>query len=57
VLVTFYIMAALYLHSAGVLLAALIGVYYSFLLYIVLLIYKETLYLIFMVLYTFPKRF
>ena len=57
VLVTFYIVVALYLYFTGVPLAMLIGVYYSFLLYIVLLVREEALYLIFAVLYAFPKRF
>ena len=56
-LVTSYVVAALYLYSASVLLAVLIGVYYSFLLYIVLLVREEALYLIFIVLCAFPKRF
>ena len=56
-LVTSYTVAALYLRSTSVPLATLIGVYYSFLLYIVLLVRKEALYLIFTVLYAFPKRF
>ena len=56
-LVTSYIVVALRLRSASVSLATLIGVYYSFPLYIVLLIRKEALYLIFIVLYAFPKRF
>jgi len=57
VLVTSYIVAALRLRSAGVPLAMLIGVYYSFLLYIVLLVREEALNLIFAVLYAFPNRF
>jgi len=56
-LVTFYTIAALYLRFTYVLLAMLIGVYYSFPLYTVLLVYKEFLYLIFIVLYTVYKRF
>ena len=47
-LVTSYIIVALYLRFAGVPLAMLIGVYYSFLLYIVLLVREEALYLIFL---------
>jgi len=56
-LVTSYIVAALRLHSTGVPLATPIGVYYGFLLSIILLVYKEPLYLIFTVLYAAPKRF
>ena len=56
-LVTSYTVVALYLYSTYVPLATLIGVYYGFPLYTVLLVYKEFLYLIFIVLYTVFKRF
>ena len=56
-LVTSYTVAALYLYSTSVLLAIPIGVYYGFPLYIVLLVYKEPLYLILIVLYAVLKRF
>jgi len=57
VLVASYAVTALYLHSTGVPLAIPIGVYYNFLFYIVLLVYKEPLYFILMVLYIVSKRF
>ena len=56
-LVASYIMAALYLYFARVLLAIFIGVYYSFLLYIIFLVYKKPLYFIFTVLYIVKKLY
>jgi len=57
VLVTSYTAIAFYLYFAGVLLAIPIGVYYNFLFYIILLIYKKVLYFIFTVLCAVSKRF
>ena len=56
-LVASCVVAAFHLYSASVSLATPIRVYYCFLLYIVLLVYKEPLYFILMVLYTDPKCF
>ena len=56
-LVASYVVMALYLYFADVLLATPIEFYYSFLLYKVLLVYKEALYLIFVVPCIGPKRF
>ena len=57
VLVASYIVVAFYLYSTSVSIATPIRVYYRFLLYIVLLVYKEPLYFILIVLYMDPKCF
>ena len=56
-LVTSYIVAALYLRFAGVPLATPIGFYYNFSLYKILLVYKEALYFILAIPYVVSKHF